>query len=366
MKRRGRYLAPKKTKRPVPLMGTAYRNIWAEIRVTKDFDKNSSTGGAQEALNDLPTTGGVLYISEGAVSSSATIQRAINNVVVMGAGLASKISYDGSTAVFDVGAQTGWVFINVVTDAGGIDISSAPDAVLIASGPDGTRNYFGSDVRLRSENKDNTKELLWEGIKAWPFPGIRMYKDPTAGGTYCEIDPRPDTAEANPVCTVRLFRRVTMPGGGSEGLYFTIFKGDGTDTKMFQVDAQLGRVIRQNEEMCHDATGDPKSRWRDDSVAAGNTLTVVTDSYIHHIEAHFKDTDTPADLGHVIYTGIRPGANVDLYPTTAANALWVAAPVNADDPYIRISSTGTISIGNDVAGAQAIRCLSKIFYSKAA
>jgi len=54
MKRRGRYLAPK-TKRPVPLIGTAYRNIWAEIRVAKDFDKNSSTGGIQEAVNSLPT-----------------------------------------------------------------------------------------------------------------------------------------------------------------------------------------------------------------------------------------------------------------------------------------------------------------------
>jgi len=351
---------------PVPLIGTAYRNIWAKIRVASDFNKNSSTGGVQEALNDLPTTGGALYIPDGAISSSATIQRAINNVTVIGAGPAAKISYDGSIAVFDVGSQTGWVFINVVTDAGGIDISSAPDAVLIASGPDGTRNYFGSDIRLRSESKANTKELLWEGIKAWPFPGIRMYKDATADGTYCEIDPRPDTGATDPVCTFRLFRRVTMPGGATEGLYATIFKGDGTDTKTFQIDAQLGRVIRQNEEMCHDATGDPKSRWRDDSVAAGETLTAVLDSYIHHIEAHFKDTDTPADLGHVIYTGIRPGANVDLYPTTAANALWVAAPVNADDPYIRISSAGIISIRNDAAGAQAIRCLIKIFYSKVA
>jgi len=242
--------------------------------------------------------------------------------------------------------------INEKTSASGVTI----DGVKIKDG----------DVWLDGEPKADACWLCWSGIKSWIYPGIRMYKDATSGGTYCEIDPRPDSEATDPVNDLRFFRNVTMPGGDDEGLYFTIYAGDGSDTKKFQVDAQTGKILRQFEKMAHDPSGDPQSVWRDVELAATEVVSIVSSgAEIYSIYASFKDTGaTPADLGHVMYTGIKPGATINLAPTTDSGTLWAA---KADPlPYIRITTGGNIAVRNDETNAEACRCLIWVFYSATA
>lgn len=81
----------------------------------------------QEALNALPGGGGELDLISPTYTFSATVSRAINNVTIKGNN-GTTINYDGVTPVFSAGAQTGWVFRDLKTDAGGI--TQAADTVL--------------------------------------------------------------------------------------------------------------------------------------------------------------------------------------------------------------------------------------------
>jgi len=93
----------KRRKRPVPLIGTAYRNIWAEIRVAKDFDKNSSTGGIQEAITDAAATGAPVWLPPGTYAPSVGITIANNRIYVF----ASKGAIIRPTGAFNVFTITG-------------------------------------------------------------------------------------------------------------------------------------------------------------------------------------------------------------------------------------------------------------------
>ena len=74
----------------------------------------------QAALNALPATGGRLVdVSSVQKNFAATVTRAINNVVIEGAGFGSYFANNGVTALFTAGGN-GWKFSDLRTDAGGI------------------------------------------------------------------------------------------------------------------------------------------------------------------------------------------------------------------------------------------------------
>ncbi len=79
----------------------------------------------QAALNALPATGGRISVLAFNYSFAATVTRAINNITIEGVGLSSYITYNAANAIFSAGAQSGWVFRNFRTDAGGITVAGS-------------------------------------------------------------------------------------------------------------------------------------------------------------------------------------------------------------------------------------------------
>ena len=74
----------------------------------------------QAALNALPATGGRLVdVSAVQKNFSATVTRAIPNVIIEGSGFGSYFTNNGVTAIFTAGGN-GWSFNALRTDAGGI------------------------------------------------------------------------------------------------------------------------------------------------------------------------------------------------------------------------------------------------------
>lgn len=84
----------------------------------------------QLALDSLPATGGKIILFGGNYAFSATVSRAINNVTIEGSGKSTYIAYDGATAVFSAGVQTGWIYATFATDTGWVTTSSAGDTIL--------------------------------------------------------------------------------------------------------------------------------------------------------------------------------------------------------------------------------------------
>ncbi len=82
----------------------------------------------QAAIDALPSGGGKVVLSEGTFTLAAPLSRNIDSVCIEGAGLATRLNLNGSTAVISAGSQSGWVFRNFDTDAGGVDAPS--DAIL--------------------------------------------------------------------------------------------------------------------------------------------------------------------------------------------------------------------------------------------
>lgn len=85
----------------------------------------------QTALDSLPAGGGQLVVFTGDYvwGAGQTVTRAIDNVTIVGIGTATSFSGDGVTPIFSAGSQTGWVFQNLKTDAGGITQST--DTILL-------------------------------------------------------------------------------------------------------------------------------------------------------------------------------------------------------------------------------------------
>jgi len=90
------------------------------------FDGVDDDVQLQAALDALPATGGRLVIvSAVQINLSNTVSRAIDNVIIEGAGDGTYFVNDGVTAIFDAGVQDGWRFSNFRTDAGGLDVATA-------------------------------------------------------------------------------------------------------------------------------------------------------------------------------------------------------------------------------------------------
>jgi len=77
---------------------------------------------AQQALDALPTTGGKIIMYGGPWNSlgGATVARAIPNVTIEGSGKSTYLSFDGVNPFISAGVQTGWLFKDLRTDAGGL------------------------------------------------------------------------------------------------------------------------------------------------------------------------------------------------------------------------------------------------------
>ncbi len=100
----------------------------------------------QAALDALPATGGrIVDVSAVQKNFSATVTRAIANVVIVGAGQGSYFVNDGVTALFTAGGNN-WKFQDLRTDAGGITLTSTNNWTLenVYSGTDYTSFYTGS------------------------------------------------------------------------------------------------------------------------------------------------------------------------------------------------------------------------------
>jgi hypothetical protein len=97
------------------------------VTTEPDFSGLSSTV-VQQAVNSLPTTGGVIQLISPVYTFTATVSRAINNVTIRGMN-GTTVNYNGTDPVFSAGSQTGWKFEDLKTDAGGI--TQAADTMLI-------------------------------------------------------------------------------------------------------------------------------------------------------------------------------------------------------------------------------------------
>jgi len=95
------------------------------------FDGVDDDVQLQAALDALPATGGRLVIvSAVQINLSNTVSRAIDNVIIEGAGDGTYFVNDGVTSIFSAGTQDGWVFRDFSTDAGGINYLTSTNYVL--------------------------------------------------------------------------------------------------------------------------------------------------------------------------------------------------------------------------------------------
>jgi hypothetical protein len=88
------------------------------------YDGTDDNVQFQAALNALPATGGRLVdVSAVQKNFSATVTRAIANVIIEGSGYGSYFVHDGGTALFTAGGNN-WKFENLRTDAGSITMGA--------------------------------------------------------------------------------------------------------------------------------------------------------------------------------------------------------------------------------------------------
>ena len=103
---------------------TLGHTAFAAGSVDYTYDGTDDDVQFQAALDALPATGGRLVdVSAVQKNFSATVTRAINNVVIEGAGFGSYFTNDGVTALFTAGGN-GWKFQDIRTDAGGINMGA--------------------------------------------------------------------------------------------------------------------------------------------------------------------------------------------------------------------------------------------------
>jgi hypothetical protein len=103
-----------------------------EAATTPDYvlDPTHADLAWQAALNALPSTGGIVQgVSSGTETFQATVSRAINNVTFLFAN-GTVCNFNASTPLFSAGTQSYWRFVDLQTDAGGVNYASATNYVL--------------------------------------------------------------------------------------------------------------------------------------------------------------------------------------------------------------------------------------------
>lgn len=134
----------------IPILKIAH--ISAATVADYSIDGTADNVQFQAALDALPATGGIIQVmSSGNITFAATVSRAINNVSIIGTGQGTLFNYDDSHALFTVGAQTGWSFKDLSTDAGGITNYNKAylenvklGATTYASRPPDGQNFVGN------------------------------------------------------------------------------------------------------------------------------------------------------------------------------------------------------------------------------
>ena len=84
----------------------------------------------QAAVDILPATGGTVILLDGTYVLTAQITRAIDNVVIIGQGLSTRLTFDGVTPVITAGTQDGWILSDFDVDAGLVEIQFATNSTL--------------------------------------------------------------------------------------------------------------------------------------------------------------------------------------------------------------------------------------------
>ncbi len=109
----------------------AAHNATAEHKRAANYvcDGRADDVEIQAAVDALPSSGGMVVLSEGTFSLDAQISKAGDNVCIAGAGPATRLNLDGSTAVITAAAQNRWLLINFETDAGGVNIGTGSGSV---------------------------------------------------------------------------------------------------------------------------------------------------------------------------------------------------------------------------------------------
>jgi hypothetical protein len=97
----------------------------------------------QQALTDLPATGGEIDLLAGNYNFTvtSTVSRTINNVTFVGSGYATYLAENGSHPLISAGSQTGWMFKDIRTDAGWLTL--AADTIVDTCWKVGTLVYVG-------------------------------------------------------------------------------------------------------------------------------------------------------------------------------------------------------------------------------
>lgn len=81
----------------------------------------------QLALDALPTEGGKIVIYAGNYHLTATVSRAIDNIVIEGVGAGTYLANNGITSIYSVGVQKRWIFKDIRVDNGGIAVATSTE-----------------------------------------------------------------------------------------------------------------------------------------------------------------------------------------------------------------------------------------------
>ena len=87
-------------------------------------------GDLQQAVTALPAAGGWIRVGGDTFALPAQVTRAIDNVKIIGSGLATRFTLDGVTPVISAGVQDGWILADFDVDAGLVDIAAATNSTL--------------------------------------------------------------------------------------------------------------------------------------------------------------------------------------------------------------------------------------------
>ena len=156
---------------------------------TADFTATGTaaqqTATFQTALNDLPSSGGILNILSGTFTFNATVTRAIANVTIEGIGMSTIFTNNASTPIFTAGGN-GWNFEGFVTDAGGVSVGSYiyfVNNVTIASTLIGMANSGTATI-----TSGNTSIVVNHGLLSTPTSvQITLANDPTSNPGVCWV-----------------------------------------------------------------------------------------------------------------------------------------------------------------------------------
>lgn len=136
----------------------------------------------EEAIADLPSSGGSVVLSTGTFELDGVVDYAKDNVHIYGQGRNTLLNRDASSAVISAGSRTGWLIENLRTDGGTVDVTSATASAKIFIWEGATfvsQVLSGGDIDLSGSSLLGVLNILPEtagtgdiGSTALPFDDI--------------------------------------------------------------------------------------------------------------------------------------------------------------------------------------------------